>query len=254
MRNVLLFKQIALAIMLFSASAAAPGSLSTYPSTTLQLLESIKAKIDSLEVEKQTEKRNGRSIVDLEQMTAILQDSVALLRQELLRQKQNPAPSLPGKLDAYIKYLPSSLGIVDTIIIGIGAAAVLFAVIFLFFLTSAASRRRKKAAAIRPSVPRPVTEPAATPFLMDSSVQRAYAAQTAKVPEPPLQRDKPLDRPRSPGPVYAPPAAPTTGQGPLNDLVVQAVNDGLDIKAISRRFKIGVDQVALILKMAKRKG
>ena len=38
----------------------------------------------------------------------------------------------------------------------------------------------------------------------------------------------------------------------LNDQVLLANREGLDIKEISRRFHIGVDQAALILKMAKK--
>ena len=41
-------------------------------------------------------------------------------------------------------------------------------------------------------------------------------------------------------------------QSTLDAQIIKAFNEGQDIKTISRRFQIGVDQVTLILKMAKK--
>jgi hypothetical protein len=257
MRTLLLFNRTLLSGSLLFLCAATFGNLRADPAPAALRLQEIKARIDSLEVEKQTEKRNGRSIDGLEQKTAGLQDSVAQLRQELMQQKQNPASIVPGKPKIFKKFIPSTLGLIDTIVIGAGAVTLVFAALSLFFLISSKSRRRKKNATHYPRAINAAGEGAGTRRL-DATVQKAYGAQTTRPSESVPKKDVPRDQPQ-PGVPESPPVPPARQAGSgaeqnnLNDRVIQAARNGLDVKAISRRFHISVDQVALIVKMAGKR-
>ena len=256
MRTLLLFNRTLLSGSLLFLCAATMGTLCADPAPAVLRLQEIKARIDSLEVEKQTEKRNGRSIVDLEQVTATLQDSVAQLRRELMQQKQNPRPDVPGKTEIFKKFIPSTLGLVDTIVIGAGAVTLVFAVLFLFFLISSKSRRRKKTAMRYPPAINAAREGDGTRGL-DATAQKAYGAQAARPSESLPKKDAPPEQPgpRAPASPLLPSRQAGSGaeQKNLNDRVILAARNGLDVKAIAQQFQIGVDQVALILKMAGKR-
>jgi hypothetical protein len=256
MRKSLFLNQIASLFALCLMVAALPSPCSGKESPAAVRLTKIKAQIDSLEVEKQMEKRNGRSIIDLDQMTVRLRDTVTLLRKELQLQKKIPEKVTPPVLTTWKKYLPKTLSLIDMFLIGAGAVTVLFGVIFLFFYISIAARHRKKMAAERPATKQYEINPA-SPRRMDTTAQKAYAAQVSSPADPAPQPDKPQESPRKPDPARVPPATqhqgPTSPRKNLNDLVVKAAGEGLDVKTISQRFQIGTDQVALILKMAKKR-
>jgi hypothetical protein len=208
-------------------------------------------EIDSLEVEKQTAKRSGRSIDELEQITARLRDTVSLLREDLQERKTDTGLTPRKARASFQKHLPFTRGLIDTITIGAGAATLFFALIFLFFFLSASARRRKTDAKKRPPIKAFETRNDASRGA-DNAARRAYEAQIKAIAE----QEALLDRPQSPPPqstLASPkPREIPVPQNNLDAQVIKAANEGQDVKTISQRFHIGVDQVALILKMARK--
>jgi hypothetical protein len=251
MRKPLSFKQIAYGMLFCLLAAAAPSPCGEKAGAVAVRLGRIMAQIDSLEVEKQTAKRSGRSIVDLELITVRLRDTVFLLREELQVRKPDSGPEQQKGLAPFKKYLPSTFGLIDKIVIGAGAATLLFALIFFFFLLSAAARRRKVIAKKRPPVKAFEARSNASRGA-ETAARKAYDAQIKAIAE----QKALLDKPQSPAPQPAAPSPKpretTVLQTNLDVQVIKAFGDGQDVKTISQRFHIGVDQVALILKMAKK--
>jgi hypothetical protein len=251
MRKPLSFNQIARGVFFCLLVAAAPSPCSEKAGVAAVRLCRIIAQIDSLEVEKQTAKRIGQSIVDLELITARLRDTVFLLREEL--QVRNPvsAPAPRKGLAPFKNYLPATFGLIDQIIIGAGAVTLLCTLIFLFFFLSAAARRRKVLAKKRLQV-KPFEARSDASRGAEAAARKAYDAQIKNIAE----QEALLDRQQSPAPPSgAPSPKPPETAVPQNSLdaqVIKAFGRGQDVKTISRRFHIGVDQVALILKMAKK--
>ena len=251
MRKPLSFNQIAYGMLFCLLAVAAPSPCGEKAGSATVRLGRIMAQIDSLEVEKQTAKRSGRSIVDLELITARLRDTVFLLREELQARKPDSGSAPRKGIAPFKKYLPTTLGVFDKIIIGAGAATLLFALIFLFFLLSAAAKRRKVIAKKRPPVKAFEARNNASRGA-ETAARKAYDAQIKAIAE----QDALLEIQKSPAPQPAAPSSKpretTVLQTNLDAQVIKAFDDGQDVKTISQRFHIGVDQVALILKMAKK--
>jgi hypothetical protein len=251
MRKSLSFNQIAYGMVLCLLVAAPPSSGGEEAGSVAIRLSGIMAQIDSLEVEKQTAKRSGRSIVDLELITTRLRDTVFLLREQLKVRNPDTVPAPQNGLALLKKNLPTTFGMIDKIIIGAGAATLLLALIFLFFLLSAAARRQKANAKKRPPIKTFETRTDATRGA-DSAARRAYDAQIKVIAEQEALLDRsqpPAHQPAAPPPIPRETAVP---QNTLDVRVLKAFSEGQDVKTISQRFHIGVDQVALILKMAKK--
>ncbi|MBN2035290.1 MAG: hypothetical protein JW768_00975 [Chitinispirillaceae bacterium] len=244
MRKSLFFLRVARLCTLCVFLSVPPAHSGTDAPSGKERLRLVKEQIDSLEVEKQASKRQGLPIADLEHTTTELRDSVAQLREEVLENRNSFAagPDLSGSLQ---KMIPAAVNLIDILLIT--AAALIATVFVLVYFLSAAKRRRKKSAG-RPEVKR--YEGIQERERRIEQAQKAYVAQTnkpvdhGKMPEPPL--------PNAPLPAR-PPDHATNGPDNLNNLVIQADRDGMDIKTISERYHVGVDQVALILKMAKKK-
>jgi len=115
-------------------------------------LPALRHRLDSVEVEKQTRKRQGKPIEDLEALSAELRDSLVGLRagvpqaapQKEAEQGVSPFSKIPY-IDDILSFRPS--GAFDWIIVGTGAVALLSGVMLLIGLFAG---RKKK----RPSVPK----------------------------------------------------------------------------------------------------
>jgi hypothetical protein len=251
MRKPLSFNQIARGVVFCLLVAAAPSPCSEKAGVVATRLGRIIAQIDSLEVEKQTAKRIGRSIVDLELITARLRDTVFLLREELQARKPDPGPAPRKGLTPFKKYLPTTFGLIDKIIIGAGATTLLFTLIFLFFFLSAAARRRKVLAKKR--LPVKAFEARSTASRgAEAAARKAYDAQIKNIAEQEALLDKQQSHVQQSALQPPEPRETTVSQSSLDAQVIKAFGMGQDVKTISQRFHIGVDQVALILKMAKK--
>jgi hypothetical protein len=253
MRKPLFFNQIARwqqYCVIFTAAASLYAETASNPADRLS---SLKTRIDSLEVVKQTAKRQGLSIADLEQITVRLRDSVTLLKEELQAQKPATIRSSLPESAPHKKYLPATLSLIDKILITSGALTVFAFLVFLLFFISTMARRKKTVTKTRRPEMNTINEKASAPGTGTAAV-KAYAAQVKNqniaVPHH-TGTGSPLSAAAG-SPEQNKPAVQHTPHT-LDALVVKAANDGEDVKSISQRFHIGVDQVALILKMAKKK-
>jgi hypothetical protein len=145
----------------------------------------------------------------------------------------------------------------DRILLAAGGITIIIGIFFLFILLSLKMRRKKKTPAHgetkrvagRYQDAQRNVVPAQNAY--PDSFTNAKAPPVAAVPvkTPATFSDKPIP-PASPASETPHPIA-ASGVN-LKDLVIKAQNDGMKAKDISRRFHIGIDQVALILKMAKK--
>jgi hypothetical protein len=250
-RKSLSFHQIAYGALVCGLFAATPSPCGEDSGDAAVRLNRIMTVIDSLEVEKQTAKRSGRSIAELEQFTARLRDTASLLRNELQARKPDAGPPTRIGRVPDQKPLSSTLGLIDRVVIGAGAATLVFALVFLVFFLSASAKRRKTSAQKRPPI-KPFEPRRDASRGEDSAARRAYEAQIKAIAEQEALLDKSKSPPsQSATPSPKPREVPVPQSSP-DAQIIKAFNEGQDIKTISQRFHIGVDQVALILKMAKK--
>jgi hypothetical protein len=269
------------AISLLLSVAFAPSPRGEEPDARIERLRLLNERIDSLEVEQQIKKRSNQSISELDAKTALIRDTITALR--LALQKNVRPASASGKsseqaagalslskLSLSHLSLPttmrlSGIGLFDRIFIGAGAIAVVFLTFLLFAFFKARVRRGARAAGHPEALTKTkIRTPRSAPDSgEESEAKEGYApldATVAKVRERLENEEKALpaavapEAPRRSSPTRSMPALKVQPQDPadLSDQVIRADCEGLDIKEISRRYQIGVDQVALILKMAKK--
>lgn len=231
----------------------------TAGSSSVDQLRQWNEKIDSLEVEKQAKKRNGLPLAELETETARLRDSIKSIRTELGPETVPHSTAVPQEIKSipeYLKKLASSTEnkMVDRILLFAGAIAIITGLFFLFLLLALKSRRKKQ--------PRNQTKKIAARY---EEVQRKVAAAQSVYPDsfsntpsesaalasaiPPVS-PPPLASPVSP--TRRMPVGALPSDHDLEGLVLKAGSEGMDAKEISRRYHISVDQVVLMLKMAKK--
>ena len=217
-------------------------------------------KIDSLEVEKQVKKRNGLPLAELESKTADFRDSIKTIRLELGRSAAPPAAVAPEKKEPLrhylIKLLPGPKNkIYDRILLAAGVITILIGIFFLFVWFALRSRRKKQTASQNQTkrmaaqyeeVQRKVM--AAKSAYPDSfATTPSESAALASAIPPSAQA-----APKTVSPATQPRLPAQASESDLKNLVLKASSDGLGAKEISRRYHISIDQVALILKMAKK--
>ncbi|MBD3421109.1 MAG: hypothetical protein GF398_13415 [Chitinivibrionales bacterium] len=156
------------------------------------------ARLDSLELEKQKQKRRGNSLQELEQHTAVVKDSIERLRKRIALSNTSPVKGFfknwsasgeqaPGRV-AEKTLVPGDL--FDWIIVIVGAIALLAGLVLLFGLLKSWTRRtgaqQKKAQKSPPS-----------PASVSESARQNRPAQPSPVsPETPLYKAT-YQRPRS---------------------------------------------------------
>lgn len=253
------------------------SSLGNDPNPMQKRLE-LSQKLDSLEVEKQSLKRQGESIAELEQATRILRDSLLTLRHTPARNTRTPSAPDP------LAFRPRST--LDWIITGTGLVAAISVVILIIGMLRTRREKRRRMTYTYTRRLKPLTkqlktkdtkaaeEEAQKPFIPPTSDQFSKRIEQERVSPPPqadtdrdraetsddglitlrqrLLMDTPPQEKRSARPVI-PEAPPQTSPMSFNDLVIKAANEGLSIQEISRRYQISIDQVTLILKIAGQK-
>ncbi|MDR0306184.1 MAG: hypothetical protein LBI42_05010 [Chitinispirillales bacterium] len=276
-------------------------------SDTEQRLE-LRHRLDSLEVEKQTLKRQGKPLSELETMAAQLRDTLSTLRaipesvhQEAQASKSFPFfSSLPFSFPQWVlSFHPRSF--FDWIIVATGLVALLsgFLLIIGIIHTLRAKKRNAKpkmvgrrinlaassdreSAITAPEIPKidPNVQPPSGFSGYDFAGRRPDQVKSRVQNKTPLADDNPIDRLRerirnaepseqqtAAAPLFAsaPPESPQLPKLPhqlkqqysasglsTQELVMAASQEGLNAQEISRRCQISIDQVNLILRMAKK--
>jgi hypothetical protein len=226
-------------------------------------LHRLSEKIDSIEVEKQVQKRNGLPLSELDTKTANLRDSIQAIRLELGQRSAPQTVLVSRQKELFRERLKKFLSgpknkVFDRILLYAGVIATLTGCFFIFLLLALKSRRRnktgpqnqtKRMSAIYEEVQRKITaaQQIAYPDSFTPSALEPAAPASAIPPSVP-----PLAPEAASGTQERLPASTHHSDSDLKNLVLNAGKKGLDAKEISRRYQIGIDQVALILKMAKK--
>jgi hypothetical protein len=223
-------------------------------------------KLDSLDMEKQVRKRKGQSIDDLEKLSAIIKDSIAGVKKEfaLGESPSAPAPKPDNKdvmmkhIRDFRKYLPQNT--FDWIVVIVGFVAIIAGGILFIGLVGIAWKKifgKKK-------------QPLKTMHdIFPRAVEKSDAGHLSKPGEPDTEeRDQRIDFLRrkikedgieaavpgsGPDPLQS--AIPEEGAGDMAGLrsrIIAAAGLGADIPEISKRFHVSIDQVSLILRVARQ--
>ncbi len=236
----------------------------------------ISGRLDSLELEKQKLKRSGKSIKELDKLSALLRDSIELLREDMPILTEDDA-----KKSATVSKMGSSFfkskSLFDWLIIGAGAAALLSGIVLILGLLSSLKKNKKRSSPDKTlsqkmsanrngllDIPitkgKPVNLPKEAPKQdMESINKLREKIQSAQ----PASSASPFDRQINTTPTMPPSAtnapAPTprpnvnqTSSQPrdIKTEIINAASRGMSEAEIAKLFKISVDQVSLVLKMS----
>ncbi|MGB7569971.1 MAG: hypothetical protein WBM07_19055 [Chitinivibrionales bacterium] len=223
-------------------------------------------KLDSLDMEKQIRKRKGQSIEDLENLSATIKDSIAGVKKELARGEGVPTSKLnePAGIQQYVKdfrkYLPQNT--FDWIVVVVGFIAIIAGAILCVGLIGMALKKifRKKRPPLKTMheiFPQTVTKNDSE-YLSKSGGGDADAADTRIDSLRQRIKEESIGAPLTGSgqntvqpSISGEPAADTAG---LKNRIITAAGQGADIQEISRRFRVGADQVSLILRVARQEG
>ena len=322
LHNVSLLIMRILPLLILSLFLTGAADISAADSTGASERLELLLRLDSLEVEKQTLKRQGRPLRELETAAAQLRDSLSAMRGHIAPSAHRESASgksfsLPFSLPASLAGIPlAPRNLLDWVIVGVGAVALLSGLLLIIGILSAARAKKRRAAspnakavkkdkaqskrmnlappenytaAQPPEIPKIAPMPAApqtppafggydfagrggaqfsaetqnkretlspapddekTIALLRERILSASAPQTQQTASAPLfvTADQP-PAPSKPAPFSAPFAA---ANATPQELVLSASQEGLSAQEISKRHQISIDQVNLILRMAKK--
>jgi hypothetical protein len=257
----------------FAAAFAVSGISSAFSSDLAEQKASLLQKLDSLDMEKQSRKRQGQSIDDLEKVSAIVKDSIAAIRKGLggateqarPLPKQNALETMPSFLKDYAKYIPHNT--FDWIVVAVGFAAVIAGAILCIALIGMLFKKRPRTLPL-PREPREKKIPLKP--LHEIFPNDAFDGAEVSPSAPAGQADslseaidvvrKKINRgntdtvqnriPLETEPDLSPENVTATPD--LKSRVIAAARRGEDVRAISKKFHIGVDEVSLMLRVARQ--
>ncbi len=240
----------------------------------VQKLRIFAERLDSLELEKQMRKRQGKSLEDLERAADLIKDSIVGERRQISSGEENSAlpaeagdteksrsATSPTAVAGLQRWLPKN--VFDWIVVAVGGVAIISGAVLVIGLLGLVSRRlrkKKSAAPLHEMFPR-ASRP---PNLVDSPKVQVDSADSGEDRvELIRQRIQTSEQSSVDGP--GGPAIPldlgNTGEGTasersadpaqIRNKVIAASLEGLDVLEISRRFHLSADQVSLILRIAR---
>jgi len=170
--------------------------------------ETLRARLDSINVETQVRKRSGLPIDDLEAASAALRDSIVRMRSSAPSGDSDPAgdPSDPGgglfssiasKISSFLETAVSfkPAGLFDWVIVGTGIVAVLSGLLLFIGLLAGRKGKKKNAASkepkrinLAPADDRPPVfpDPASKPGAGSTYNSRGLPEIAAQMPPPPV--------------------------------------------------------------------
>ncbi len=231
------------------------------------------ARLDSIEVEKQIHKRQGKDLAHLEKSGQQIRDSIETLRAAIAEADKGDLKSSQGtktnnslsfSIPAFFK--PASL--FDWIIIIVGMVALISGVLLIggiiHSLFSGRSKKKKKKVRLLPKKPEPEQNSLkAPPLVQEKSPPKKTLKDTGGIDairqrmQDDHTRIKQFDRAQSPFPIKEEtpkPIAQTPEKTPSNkDLIIKAASEGMSIHEISQTYHMSEDQISLILKVAQKR-
>ncbi len=227
--------------------------------------ETLSRQLDSLDLIKQDLKREGKTIAEIELRQIRLKDSLNFVRNQIQATSRESEPSKHRKGSGFIQ---KPANFFDWIIVIVGGVAFFSGLMLIMGISrSFSSRKKRKSEKNRPTsqqVVKPVKEPVpgtpepAFPGLSDSTTAGAPSKDVSITSiqhriarsEPSTIQSSPKipALPRKSAPQFSP--RPNDEDSSMESQVLAAAKSGLDALAISRKFQISVDHVALLLKMS----
>jgi len=304
-------------LLLFAFNVYASDSISS-----AERLE-LRQRLDSLEVEKQTLKRLGKPLSELETAAAQLRDTLSTMRVHTVSLEQHSSDksfslpfSLPASLSG-ISFAPRNL--FDWFIIAVGVVALLSGFLLVIGIIHAARAKKRRTAVPKAKAVKTKDTKDKTVKRMNLAPQENYTVQAPEIPKiapTPMPAHTPEPAPQMPPPSFGgydfagrrpslpntetqnkketmgdtktiallrerimsapapeqqtaavplfvnddqpppPKTAPVSAAPPAaanaQELVMAASKEGLNAQEISKRHQISIDQVNLILRMAKK--
>jgi hypothetical protein len=236
--------------------------------SAMQQRQILSVRLDSVEVEKQTLRRSGMDLGDLEALSRAIKDSIALLRNEFAVLKPAVSEARPSLLYRIPLLLKNSLSTVkptnafDWVIVIVGSVAVISGIALLFGFIHKLFRRKPAKKPVKAAVAKPPTYSPQYRHPAPASEKKEVADIDNDGLES-LRKRMGLDingreRPKSaPAPLVSQPApvprkSAVAGKDDLRHAVIAAAQEGLDVHAIAKKCQVSVDQVNLILRIAGR--
>jgi predicted DNA binding CopG/RHH family protein len=222
-------------------------------------------KLDSLDMEKQSRKRLGQSIEDLEKVSTAIKDSISGLKKQIGTISPQTQPSPPKNtpetklsfLKDYAQYIPRNT--FDWIVVAVGFTAIIAGMILCIGLIGMLFKKRPRAS----KTPLP---PLGDIFSRTERQKPAIFAAQAREPKAD-QNDQAVEalrqkiseqniddfRVAAHQEMETGKSAqiPSSAQD-LKALIIEAARHGEDLRAISKKYHVGVDQVALMLRVARQ--
>lgn len=222
-------------------------------------------KLDSLDMEKQSRKRLGQPMEDLEKVSAALKDSISGLKKQIgtiSPQTQSPLPKNTPEiklsfLKDYVQYIPRNT--FDWIVVAVGFTAIIAGMILCIGLIGMLFKKRPRdyktpLPPLGDILPRSQRQENAAFAAQARELKANQNDQTVDVLRQKINEQN-IDDFRVPvhpemktgKPAQIPPSAQD-----LKSLIIEAARHGEDLRAISKKFHVGVDQVALMLRVARQ--
>ncbi|MDG5815242.1 hypothetical protein QA601_09145 [Chitinispirillales bacterium ANBcel5] len=219
-----------------------------------EIRHQLRYKLDSLQVQIQNRKRQGKSIEQLESRVSLIKDTLVSIR-------ANAPQSFNQQPPDHFAFLPKPVTLFDWILVALALLASLCVFILLFTVLTSKRRKRKNRSKIYIAKFKPAHASKDCTINNSSSL----CAEKKKTPlQHPSKQDSPeesiqptstvkdeISRLSQSRPAQTRHNSSTTI--PFNDLVLRAANEGLNTQEISRRYQISADQISLILKVAQSK-
>lgn len=226
----------------------------------------LSARLDSIEMEKQTRKRQGEPFDDLEEESGRIHDSIAALRAAILETDESVLQRRKAsEKESFLKQFLKPAHIFDWIIIVVGFIALLSGIVLIIGLLSTVLKRSKR----KPKSPLHHVTKKSYPETASKGLADIPTSDSYKIPDKDnrsiemlrkrmqkdiedIQRFNSNDSPfalRDAEPVAL---VEQEKKEPIRDQIICAAREGLDVQEISRKYHISVDQVSLILRVAKK--
>ena len=227
--------------------------------------ETISHQLDSLDLIKQDLKREGKTIAEIELRQTRLKDSLAYVRNKIQATSQESVPLKHRKASGFIQ---KPANFFDWIIVIVGGVAFFSGLMLILGITRSFSSRKKHASGKKRQAPPPPVKKMIEP--VNKTPEPAYPDQSDSASDSSITRDVSItsiqhriarsehsavqsapkipELPRKSVPQPSP--QPSDKDDSLESQVLAAAKSGLDALAISRKFQISVDHVALLLKMS----
>jgi hypothetical protein len=263
------FAVVMITIMVLSAASGAEKI--PYIKDAISLKSHLSLRLDSLEMLKQSQKRDEKPFEQIEKECALIRDSIAEVRSRMevfLRNSGTQVLSVQSKTpkaDFFSDLLNrvNAVSAFDWILLAAGFIAIISGFVLLAGLIRLVikGRRRKK---------KPHSGPNGG-FAHKPSVHDRTEPETDLIPAPPedvadntnedveslrdrisqdIKRIQRFDR--NPNNVQYGPDGRTSGEEAesLRAMIIKEAQTGMDVQQISRKYQMSLDQIALILRMA----